>query len=66
MDILYETSKMQMIYQYIFVDIGSITKTFPFTGLLLRTKIFRPTLRMSAYVAPTHQLVVQTVEVFLG
>jgi Na+/phosphate symporter len=66
MDMLYETSKMQMIYQHILVDIGNITVTFPFTGLLIRTIIFKPALRMSAHVATAHQLVVQAVEDIFG
>jgi Na+/phosphate symporter len=66
MDMLYETRKMQMIYQHVFVDIGNITITIPFTGLLVRTKIFRPILRTSAHLASTHQLAIQIVQVLLG
>jgi hypothetical protein len=51
MDMLYETSKMQMIHQHMFMGIGNITITFPITALLFRTEIFRPILRMSAHVA---------------
>jgi hypothetical protein len=65
-DMLYATSKMQIIYQHIFMDIGNITISFPFTALLFRIKIFRPILRISAHVASTHQLVIQTIEVLFG
>jgi hypothetical protein len=60
LDMLYETSEMQMIYQHIFIGIGNITITFPFPGLLFCTRI----LRMSAHVAPTLQVVAQTAEAF--